>query len=65
MSRSPLIADDQQLDLCEWLETAGATHDHEAKIRQPTPAPRRRACRRPTTVCSMRVRRLHAEAAHD
>ena len=31
MSRSPLIADDQQLDLCELLETAGATHDHEAR----------------------------------
>ena len=65
MSRSPLIADDQQLDLCEWLETAGATNDHEATDPSADPgtmSPRMSAAYRGLFDA---LRRLHAEAAHD
>lgn len=65
MSRSPLIADDQQLDLCEWLETAGATHDHEAT--DPSADPGNTSPRMSAAYHSLfdALRRLHAEAAHD
>ena len=65
MSRSPLIADDQQLDLCEWLEDVAAAHDPKAI--DPSADPGTMSPRMSAAYHGLfdALRRLRAEAAHD